>query len=187
MTRILGVDPGLETTGYGLIELAGGGLATHLASGVVTTRPTHTLPMRLTVLYAEFSRLLTELRPQMVVLEELYAHYEHPMTAVLMGHARGVISLAVAQHRVPLACYLPTRVKKAVTGNGHATKVQVQGMVTAILGLPRRPEPNDVSDALALALTHSRTLDRPSLGTLARTRRRPLPAALQALLTEARA
>ena len=176
--RILGVDPGLETTGFGMIEIAGR-RATHLASGTIVTSAHEALAVRLTALYAQFAQRLESSRPDVVVLEELYAHYQHPTTAILMGHARGVIALAVAQRRIPLACYLPTRVKKAVTGHGHATKTQVQRMVTALLALARAPEPDDVSDALALALTHARTLGEPALATLVKKRRRTLPPALQ--------
>ena len=175
--RILGVDPGLETTGYGLIETAGRQVR-HLAGGIVVTRADAPLTQRLSALHARMAQLLEELKPRIVVLEELYAHYQHPMTAILMGHARGVITLAVAQRDIQLVCYLPTRVKKAITGHGHATKTQVQGMVTSLLGLPSRPEPDDVSDALALALTYARTLDRPALAAVVKARRR-LPSALQ--------
>ena len=179
--RILGVDPGLETTGYGLIETADRRVK-YLASGTVVTRPSESLALRLVALHVQFTRLLEALSPHMVVLEELYAHYRHPMTAILMGHARGVITLAMAERGVPLICYLPTRVKKAVTGHGHATKTQVQGMVTSLLGLACRPEPDDVSDALALALTHTRTLSEPRLATMLKNRKRALPAALQEAL-----
>ena len=179
--RILGVDPGLETTGYGLIAVTGRQPA-HLASGTLVTRTDETLAQRVASLYAQFSTLLDELHPHAVALEELYAHYQHPTTAILMGHARGAICLAVAQRRLPLACYLPTRVKKAVTGHGHATKTQVQGMITALLSLSRRPEPDDVSDALALALTHAQMQGHPAMSTRTLARRRTLPPALQAAL-----
>lgn len=152
--RILGVDPGLETTGYGLVHVERRRCQA-LSHGTIVTDARQTLAERIALLHQRFAALLAASAPEVVVLEELYAHYQHPTTAILMGHARGVIALAVAQQRLPLACYLPTRVKKAVTGNGHATKAQVQGMVTALLSLPQRPEPDDVSDALALALAHA--------------------------------
>ena len=155
--RILGVDPGLETTGYGLI-VAEERRHAAVASGTIVTNARASLAERIATLHAQFAQLLERLKPHVIVLEELYAHYAHPTTAILMGHARGVIALAVAQRRLPLICYLPTHVKKAVTGNGHATKQQVQGMVTALLRLTRRPEPDDVSDAFALALAHAHTL-----------------------------
>lgn len=180
--RILGVDPGLETTGFGLITVEGR-RAVHVTSGIIETRPADPLPVRLVALYRQVVQLLARTQPDHVVLEELYAHYRHPTTAILMGHARGTICLAVAQQQLPLICYLPTRVKKAVTGHGHATKSQVQGMVTSLLGLSSRPEPDDVSDALALALTYAQYLGHGALSVLARTsRRRTLPPALREAL-----
>ena len=179
--RILGVDPGLETTGYGLIAVEQR-RHTAMASGTIVTAAREPLGQRIAHLHAQFTQLLDRLNPQLVVLEELYTHYAHPTTAVLMGHARGVIALAVAQRGVPLVCYLPTHVKKAVTGHGHATKEQVQRMVTALLSLAQPPEPDDVSDALALALTHAHALDHPRLTTMLKARRRALPPALQEAL-----
>jgi len=182
--RILGVDPGLEVTGYGLVACEGRHLRS-VASGTVVTDPHRALVERLGELHARFTQVLTACAPDIVVLEELYAHYQHPMTAILMGHARGVLALAVVQQGIPLSCYPPTHVKKAVTGNGHATKQQIQRMVAALLKLPQLPEPNDVSDALALALTHAHTLQQPYVPPPRRTRRALSPA-LQAALAETR-
>ena len=180
--RILGMDPGLETTGFGLVTVTDGRPA-HVRSGVVTTRAQEPLPERLVALHTQLAALLDATAPHTLVLESLYSHYQHPITAILMGHARGVICLAAAQRQIPVVCYLPTHVKKAVTGHGHATKAQVQGMVTAMLGLSHRPEPHDVSDALALALAHAQTLREPRLvAALRPSRRRTLPAALQEAL-----
>jgi crossover junction endodeoxyribonuclease RuvC len=181
VTRILGIDPGLETTGYGLIVVEGQRPVADVG-GTITTTPRHAVEARVATLYDQMRRLLDTRRPDAVVLEELFAHYAHPTTAILMGHARGVIALAVAQCRVPLYCYLPTRVKKAVTGNGHATKRQVQGMVTALLQLPAPPEPHDISDAFALALAHAHARHQPVQLLGASPRRRRLPKALQVAL-----
>jgi crossover junction endodeoxyribonuclease RuvC len=98
--------------------------------------------------------ILKEFRPQAMAVEQLYAHYDHPRTAILMAHARGVVFLGAAQHGVPVVSYNATRIKKTITGNGRAPKDQVQRTVQRELGLPRLPEPPDVADALAAALCH---------------------------------
>jgi crossover junction endodeoxyribonuclease RuvC len=97
---------------------------------------------------------MDQFRPAMVVVEQLYAHYDHPRTAILMAHARGVIFLAAAQRGLPVVSYNATRIKKTITGNGRASKDQVQRTVQRELGLARLPEPSDVADALAAALCH---------------------------------
>jgi crossover junction endodeoxyribonuclease RuvC len=89
-----------------------------------------------------------------MAVEQLYSHYEHPRTAILMGHARGAIFLAAAQKKIPVVSYAATRVKKIVTGNGRASKEQVQRTIQRELGLAALPEPPDVADALAIALCH---------------------------------
>jgi crossover junction endodeoxyribonuclease RuvC len=97
---------------------------------------------------------MDQFRPQAVAVEQLYAHYDHPRTAILMAHARGVVFLAAAQRGVPVISYNATRIKKTVTGNGRAPKDQVQRAVQRELGLAALPEPPDVADALAAALCH---------------------------------
>jgi crossover junction endodeoxyribonuclease RuvC len=98
--------------------------------------------------------IIDQFAPQVLSVEQLYAHYEHPRTAILMAHARGVIFLAAAQRGVPVVSYNATRIKKTVTGHGRATKDQVQRTVQRELNLPQLPEPPDVADALAAALCH---------------------------------
>ena len=151
--RVLGVDPGLATTGYALLD-NGAGRVRVLEAGVVRSTMRVALTRRLAEIHAGIGGVLNEFHPDVLVLEELYAHYAHPTTAILMGHARGVICLAAATARVPVVGYLPTRIKKAIVGRGHATKAQVQRMIQALLGLRQPPEPDDVADALALALAH---------------------------------
>ena len=151
--RVLGVDPGLDTTGYALLD----GVdkqARVLEAGVVRSRVRDGLARRLSEVHAGMAGVLNEWHPDVLVLEELYSHYAHPVTAMLMGHARGVICLAAATANVPVVGYLPTRIKKAIVGRGHATKAQMQRMVQTLLGLRQVPEPADVADALALALAH---------------------------------
>jgi crossover junction endodeoxyribonuclease RuvC len=93
-----------------------------------------------------------------IVVEELYSHYSHPITAVIMGHVRGVIYLRAAEANIPVVSYAATRIKKALTGNGRATKAQMQRMVSSSLRLPTIPEPPDAADALAVALCHCRAM-----------------------------
>jgi len=153
--RILGVDPGLGTTGYGVIEAERGTSCRVVEAGVIRTTRYRTLPVRLQRLYEQVSGVMSDCRPDVVVLEELYAHYEHSLAVIRMGHARGVICLAVAMAGVPLVGYTAKRVRKAVTGNGNASKEQVAQMVVRWLGLARVPTPNDVTDALAVAIGHA--------------------------------
>jgi crossover junction endodeoxyribonuclease RuvC len=154
--RVLGIDPGLQVTGYAVLE-ARPDRPFVCEAGVVRTalgRETADMAQRLRVLYTGIEEIIREFRPGAVAVEQLYAHYEHPRTAILMGHARGVILLAAGQHDVPVVSYNATRIKKTVTGHGRATKDQMQRAVQRELGLPRLPEPHDVADALAAALCH---------------------------------
>lgn len=159
---ILGVDPGLKVTGYGLLSVNGRELSLAEA-GVIRTNRVEPLPKRLRSLHAEFVQLLRDLPPDVISLEELYSHYKHPTTAILMGHARGVIILCAALENVPLVTYSATRVKSAIVGNGQASKEQVQRMVKSSLGLGSVPRPPDVADALALALCHANVVLHPAV------------------------
>jgi crossover junction endodeoxyribonuclease RuvC len=154
--RILGIDPGLQITGYAVVEV--GSLRPVLCeAGVMRSaegRANIDLARRVANLYDSIVGVLDQFRPQVVVVEQLYAHYEHPRTAILMAHARGVIFLAAAQRRLPVLSYNATRVKKTITGNGRAPKDQVQRTIQRELGLRDLPEPPDVADALAVALCH---------------------------------
>ncbi len=154
--KILGIDPALTITGYGIIDLKKNRLSL-LDAGIVATSPKLTLPERLNKIHRTLSKLIFDIKPDVVVLEKLYAHYRHPTTAYILGQARGVICLACAQENVPLVEYAATRVKKAVVGYGLASKHQVQRMVANILNLniSSLPKYTDVTDALALAIAHS--------------------------------
>ena len=154
--RILGIDPGLQITGYAIVEV-GPHRPILCEAGVVRSSEgcaTIDLAQRVSNLYDSIVGVLDQFRPQVVVVEQLYAHYEHPRTAILMAHARGVIFLAAAQRRLPVISYNATRVKKTITGNGRAPKDQVQRTIQRELGLQQLPEPPDVADALAVALCH---------------------------------
>lgn len=153
--RILGIDPGLRACGYGVIK-ANGSLLKLVEAGVVTTTSGHDIARRLNEIYISFSELIQETRPQVLVLEKIYAHWRHPATAFLLGQARGVICLLCARHNIKLFEYLPTRIKKAIVGNGHAGKLQVKGMIEQLLKIKKSAYVFDVSDALALAVAHAR-------------------------------
>lgn len=168
--RILGVDPSLQCTGYGLIETAGGSL-TLLEGGVIRTPSDLSLDRRLLSLHEGISAVMREFQPDQVVVEELYSKYDHPRTAILMGHARGTVLVAAAALSIPYTGYEASLVKKSLTGNGRATKGQVAGMVCKLLSLSEPPTPEDVTDALALAVCHASPLrGNPSV---APRRRRP--------------
>lgn len=152
--RVLGVDPSLQCTGYGVIEAADAGLRL-LEGGVIRTDATLSLERRLLTLFEGILAVIREFQPDHVVVEELYAKYEHPRTAILMGHARGAVLLAAGQLAVPYCGYEASLVKKSLTGNGRATKAQVGQMVCRVLGLQEAPSPEDVTDALALAVCHA--------------------------------
>jgi crossover junction endodeoxyribonuclease RuvC len=146
--RVLGIDPGLERTGYAVIEMPGGKVKD---AGLVRTTTSRPLAARLAELAEGLDEVLSEHPVKLLAVEDLYAHYKHPRTAILMGHARGVVLLAAARRGIEVISVPATKIKKALTGNGHASKVQVQRAMMATLGLPTMPEPSDVADALAIA------------------------------------
>lgn len=149
--RILGVDPGLNTTGYAVVEWTGG-RATLCEAGVVRSRAKAPLESRLEELHRGIAEVIHGQAPGQMAIEQLFSHYQRPRTAILMGHARGVICLAAGMAGIPVHHFEPTRVKKVLTGNGRAPKRQVQLAVQLQLGLPSLPEPADVADAMAVAL-----------------------------------
>jgi len=126
----------------------------------VRTEQRRPLEERLRRLHDLVRGVVAELAPDAIVVEDLYSHYRHPVTAILMGHARGVIFLAAAEAGVPVVSYGATRIKKSLTGEGRASKEQVQRMVQSALGLRTLPEPPDVADALAVALCHCNVVAR---------------------------
>ena len=154
--RILGVDPGLGTTGYGVID---GDSFRVIEAGVIKTRPNTPVQERIKKIFEEISGIIEEHHPGVLVLEKIYSHYKHPSTSILMAHARAMACLVCGKFDVKLVNYPSTRIKKVVTGNGHASKTQVQRMVQDVLKLRRLPEPVDVSDALAMAITYCYTKD----------------------------
>ena len=152
--KILGVDPALTVTGYGVI-FAQDNKFSLIEAGIISTKAKDSIGRRLEKIYREVIRLISDTKPDCLVLEKIYAHYRHPTTAYILGQARGVICLASFVSNIPLAEYAATRVKKAVVGEGLASKLQVQRMVAGILKLEKLPGYTDVTDALALAIAHS--------------------------------
>jgi crossover junction endodeoxyribonuclease RuvC len=151
---ILGIDPALSVTGYGLLESLFNKLNL-IEAGVIVTDSKQTYPQRLIKIHEEILKLIDGFNVEVMVAEKLYAHYRHPTTAYLLGQVKGIIGLACAQRNLPLFEYAATRIKKAVTGYGTASKYQVQRMVADLLKLNRLPKYADVTDALALAIAHS--------------------------------
>ena len=168
-TRILGIDPGLRITGYGCIEASAerprlveaGVLRLGAPSGSANANGSaksdaRSVSARLAELDGDVRDLLERLKPELVAVESLFAHYKHPTTAIVMGHARGVILLAIRRAGIELAEFRPNMVKKSLTGHGHADKGQMQRAVQAQFGLAEAPKPPDVADAIAIALCAAR-------------------------------
>ena len=149
---MLGVDPGLVGTGWGLVEPAAGG-AIVVASGVITTSADTPLPARIREIYDGVTDVLAKHEPVLLVLEDLYMEYKFPRTALLMAHARGAICLAAAQRDVAVLALAPAEVKRAIAAHGAASKAQIQVGVQRMLRLSALPRPSHIADALALALT----------------------------------
>lgn len=165
---ILGVDPGLHTTGYGVIEVAKpserpqpsrGPVRCATASslrllegGVLKAKANDPLPLRLQTLHDALADVLREYKPDVVVVEELFSTYAHPRSALLLAQARGVLVLAAQQSGAAVHSFTPNEVKQVVAGNGHATKTAMQQAVRTRLKLASAPHPADVADALGLAL-----------------------------------
>jgi crossover junction endodeoxyribonuclease RuvC len=155
--RILGIDPGLHLCGYACLEVDGTG-ENLVEAGVIRIPTDLPLAARLNQLAEDIQTILERFRPQVVAVEELYSHYAHPRTAILMGHARGVILQKTAAAGVEVKSFSATRIKKSLTGNGRASKEQVQRTIQTLLALPQVPDPPDVADAIAAALCCATTL-----------------------------
>ena len=149
---MLGVDPGLAATGYGLIGPGPRGVVV-VETGVIGTGGDLPLEGRIHRIYDGVDRLLGKHAPELLVLEDLYTEYRFPRAALLMAHARGVICLAARQRHVTVVAVAPAEVKRAVAGHGAASKVQIQHGVQRLLALGSLPRPSHVADALALAFT----------------------------------
>ena len=157
MMRVLGIDPGLNITGYGLVEDEGPNIKL-IEAGVIRTSSEKPIRDRLRKIYDSLSEIVEEYWPETLVLEKIYSHYKHPVTAILMGHARGVVCLLCGKYNLRLINYASTHLKRSIVGRGRASKVQVAGVVKTILNLKKLPQPEDVTDALALAISHLHTV-----------------------------
>lgn len=149
--RILGIDPGLQVCGYACLE-AGHDKEQLIEAGVIRTEGGSEIQEKLNRIAEDTQSLLKTFKPDVVAVEQLYAHYAHPRTAILMGHARGVILQKCAEAGIEVKSFSATRIKKSITGNGRASKEQIQRTIQTILSLPKLPEPSDVADAIAAAL-----------------------------------
>ena len=149
--RYLGIDPGLNRTGYAVLERRPGGPVL-LEGGILRSDPKATLQARVLEIVRGLREVLEELRPEIVAIEQVFTHTQNPKTALLMAHARGGILLTLAEAEVPVIDYSPTQIKKLLTGSGQASKEQIQYVVKNELKLASIPEPNDVADASAIAL-----------------------------------
>lgn len=154
---IIGIDPGLQNTGYGILESDGHEVRV-IEAGVIKTNDRDNFETRLNEIFTEFGGIIKQHQPDYIAVEELYSHYAHPKTAIVMGHARGVIFLLAGQSRIPILSYASTRIKNSLTGNGRATKNQVIKMVRSTLGLVEELSSPDTADALAVALCHHNAL-----------------------------
>ncbi len=161
--RILGIDPGLNITGYGVLEIDGNRLRL-CEAGVVRGKSKGSLTKRLVEIHEGVADVIASLHPEVLAIEELYSHYARPRTAILMGHARGVICLAAAQAGIPVSHYSATQIKRILTGNGRAPKSQVQRAIQRELSLAAVPDPPDIADALAIALCHYYLKDKLTTG-----------------------
>ena len=159
--RILGIDPGLNITGYGVLEVVEG-KPQLCEAGVVRGTRRGSLARRVADIHRGVADVIRALRPEVLAVEELYSHYERPKTAILMGHARGVICLAGVEAGIPVVHYSATQIKRILTGSGRAPKAQVQRAIQLELGLREAPDPPDVADALAIALCHYYLKDKPA-------------------------
>lgn len=148
--RVLGLDPGYARVGYGLVDQRGSRLS-YVHGGVVETGANEPFPQRLAVIFAEIQQLIRSYQPTVIAVEELF-FTKNQTTGIGTAQARGVLILAAAQAHVPVFEYTPMQVKKAVTGSGRADKLQVQHMVQRLLGLSEMPQPDDMADALAVAI-----------------------------------
>ena len=149
--KILGIDPGLQVCGYAVIEAKLLDIRL-IEAGVFRTDGKAELAERLNQIADDIEQVLKTHKPDTVAVEQLYSHYNHPRTAILMGHARGVIFQKAAASGASVRDFAATRIKKSLTGNGRATKSQMQLSIQSVLGLPKPPEPADVADAIAIAL-----------------------------------
>lgn len=151
--RILGIDPGIATVGFGIIEFDRNSFKTIEYGAVIT--PAHTaMPKRLKMAYDDMTYIIEKFKPDEVAIEELFFN-TNVKTAIMVAQARGTLILSAANMGIPVFEYTPLQIKQAVVGYGRAEKIQVQQMVKSILSLSEVPKPDDTADALAIAVCHA--------------------------------
>ena len=155
--RVLGVDPGLGVTGYAVVD-SGSGMPKLIEAGVIRSKASLPLEKRLFELFINFEGIVEEFNPDALAIEELYSHYAHPKTAVIMGHVRGLFFLLAGKFGIPVCSYSATRIKKSVSGAGHASKEQIARLVATLLNFDISDSPADVTDAIATAICHLHTV-----------------------------
>jgi len=151
-TRILGIDPGFGTLGYGLIDVSGSKVSL-VGYGAIQTKPGEPIPNRLLKIYDRLHEIVEEYRPDEAAIEELF-FFRNVTTAIQVGEARGVVLLVLKQLNVPIFEYTPHQVKQSVTGYGRSEKGQIQRVMKKFLGMSETPKPDDAADALAVAWCH---------------------------------
>lgn len=159
---IMGIDPGFAITGYGIVKYEGNKFSV-VDYGAVTTEASMALPQRLLVLNNRLEEIISMYKPDAVAVEELFFN-KNIKTALTVGHGRGIALLAAAKSGVEISEYTPLQVKQSVVGYGRAEKAQIQQMVKTILNLPAIPKPDDVADALAVAICHGHSYKMQSFG-----------------------
>jgi len=153
--RILGIDPGLRRTGYGLVDVAVQSSIKLVEVGTIEPKEKDLIENRIFKIHANLEKLIDDHKPDVMVLEKLYAHAKHPTTASLLGHVRGVICLLCAQKKIKLIEHSVKRIRKSLVGNGNATKEQTRALVAHLFKVNASQLTLDASDALALALGHA--------------------------------
>ncbi len=158
--RILGIDPGLKATGYGLIDFEKNFNKSIqlLEAGTIEPKQRDFIQERIKKIYENLDEIVLQYTPDVMVLEKLYSHYKHPTTACILGHVRGVICLLSAHRNIQLVEQSVKRIRKAIVGNGNASKLQTQRVVAHLLNIDESKLTTDASDALALALGYVQQL-----------------------------
>lgn len=170
-TPIIGVDPALTSTGYGLVRVDDRGDISLIEGGVIRTKPSESLEARLAVIHQKIIEILHEFKPEAMAIESLHSRYRNLKTAIIMGHARGAVVLAGGQLNIPVHDYPPTRVKSIVAGNGRAGKPEMLAAVKLRLRLNDALNQYDVADALGVAICHAQL----ATSTSARAANLPTP------------
>lgn len=156
-STILGLDPGIGITGFGLVNYTPGQITTAQAWGVIATHKDRTLSQRLVELYRDFSALVEQSQPKLACIEQLF-YFRNATTILPVAQARGILLLVLEQAGVPIVEYTPMQIKLALTGYGKASKAEMQQAVMDRLNLTTKPRPDDAADGLAVALTHLQNL-----------------------------